>query len=124
MPTTLILGASPNPSRYAYRAAHSLQAVGEALVLVGVRPGVVAGVAIQQAFPAAGTVETVTLYLGPERQAEYYAAIVALRPKRVIFNPGTENPAFARQLRQAGIEPVVACTLVLIATGQYALPGA
>lgn len=119
MGTTLLLGATPNPSRYAYRAAHALASAGEPFVLVGIKTGEVAGQAIQQAFPAPGTVETVTLYVSPAHQAAYQDAILELKPKRVIFNPGTENPAFQARLQTAGIEVVVACTLVMLSTQQY-----
>jgi len=64
-------------------------------------------------------IDTVTLYLNPKNQKEYYQQIVDLNPRRVIFNPGTENPEFYEILENAGIEVEVACTLVLLATGQY-----
>jgi uncharacterized protein len=124
MPTTAIIGATTNPSRYAYRAALQLVAHGEQILPVGIKTGSVAGVAIRRVLPdASDSVETVTMYVSPGLQPEYYKAIIALRPARVIFNPGTENPAFAEMLRTVGIVPVEACTLVLLATGQYHVVG-
>lgn len=121
MATTLVLGATPNPTRYAYRATLDLIRNGEQVVLVGIKQGEVAGRQIQQHFPPAGSVDTVTLYLGPERQAPLVSNLLSLKPRRVIFNPGAENPELAEQLLAAGIEPVVACTLVMLATHQYHL---
>jgi uncharacterized protein len=119
MNTTLVLGASPNPARYAYKAAHALAAAGHDFMLVGNKPGVVAGAAIQMQLPAPGAVETLTLYIGPDHQPAYYEAVAQLKPRRVIFNPGTENPVWQDALTAQGIHVIEACTLVLLATGQY-----
>ena len=116
---TLVLGASENPSRYANIAINRLVAHNEPTVAIGLRKGIVAGVEIKtEKFPFPD-IHTVTLYLGPPRQVEYYDYILSLNPRRVIFNPGTENPEFYKLLREKGIEIEVACTLVMLSTRQY-----
>ncbi|OIN60828.1 CoA-binding protein [Arsenicibacter rosenii] len=116
---TLILGASENPDRYANRAALSLLNHGHAIELVGLRQGNIRGHIIQTGQPELKGVDTVTMYVGPRNQPQYYEYIKALKPRRVIFNPGAENPEFERQLREEGIEPVDACTLVMLSIGNY-----
>lgn len=117
---TLVLGATPNPSRYAYRAAHRLVGNGHDIVNVGIKTGEVAGAPILNGTPTVDNVDTVTLYVGPHNQTGYYDWLVdEVRPRRIIFNPGTENPELARRARAAGIETEVACTLVMLASGQY-----
>jgi predicted CoA-binding protein len=118
-PVTLVLGASTNPERYAYKAIVALRQKGHAVVAVGAKEGQVMDVAIQTQLPKPYSVDTVSLYLGPDRQKEYIDALIALEPQRVIFNPGTENPLFSQQLIKAGIRCENACTLVLLATNQY-----
>jgi len=115
---TVVLGASPNPERYAYTAIHRLSAHGHSVHPVGVKKGEVAGVTIQREMPTGG-IHTVTLYLGPLLQKEWHERILALRPKRIIFNPGTEDLAFEQQAEQLGLEVVEGCTLVMLASGQY-----
>ncbi len=119
MKKTLIIGATPNADRYAYRAAHMLTAKGHPIVNVGIKLGEVAGVKIEKPADPYHDIDTVTLYIGPALQANYYDYILETNPKRVIFNPGTENPAFEKMLDMHGIEPVEACTLVLLSIGQY-----
>lgn len=116
---TLVLGASENPSRYANIAINRLVDYKHPVRAIGLRTGEVAGVPIETGTPAYQDVDTVTLYLGPPRQPQYYDYIISLQPNRVIFNPGTENPEFYKLLKENGIEVEVACTLVLLATGQY-----
>lgn len=116
---TLLLGASTKPERYAYRALHELRKHGHEVVALGNYSGRVADVDLQIRWPTATDFDTVTLYLSPENQKIYQEKIVLLKPKRVIFNPGSENPSFAHLLRANGIEVEEACTLVLLATGQY-----
>ncbi|GAB3889132.1 CoA-binding protein [Spirosoma agri] len=116
---TVVIGASENPERYAYRAAHSLLRHGHDIALVGVRQGAIQGHPIQTGQPVLTDVDTVTLYVGPRNQPVLYEYIKAMKPKRVIFNPGTENPDFEKQLRAEGIEPIEACTLVMLSIGQY-----
>lgn len=113
--TTLVLGASPNPDRHAYKAVERLRAQDYPVIAVGKRPGRVAGVEIQTEWPAPGTVDTVTLYVGPQSQPPFYDALLRLRPRRVIFNPGTENPELLRLAEASGIATEQACTLVLLA---------
>lgn len=115
----MVLGASENPSRYSYLAMNRLQAHKHPVVAVGRREGEVAGMSISKSPVPEEGVDTVTLYLNPTHQKEYYEYILGLQPKRIIFNPGTENPELMNMAREKGIEPVVACTLVMLATGQY-----
>ncbi len=116
---TLILGATPNPDRYAYRAAISLQNNGHEIVLVGIKQGQINGVTIQNGMPDVKDIYTVTLYVGPQNQSTYYDYILSLKPKRVIFNPGTENNELENLLKLNNIEPVIACTLVMLSVGNY-----
>lgn len=116
---TLVLGASQNPSRYSYLAMNRLKAHKHPVVAVGRREAEVAGIHISKSPVLEEGIDTVTLYLNPTHQKEYYDYILNLRPKRIIFNPGTENPELMKMAKEAGIEPVVACTLVMLAKGQY-----
>ena len=116
---TLILGATNNTARYAYLAATRLSAAGHEIVNIGIKRGEVAGVPIQPAGIIFPDIHTVTLYVGPQRQPEYYDYILATKPKRIIFNPGTENSELEALAREQGIETLEACTLVLLSTGQY-----
>lgn len=116
---TLIIGASANPERYAYKAAHRLLAHGHDIELLGLRPDVVAGRTIDTEKIAYDDIHTVTMYVGPQHQPAYYDYIISLSPSRVIFNPGTENPEFERMLSEQGIHAEEACTLVLLGSGQY-----
>jgi len=116
---TLVLGASLKPSRYSNLAINRLVQHGQPVVAIGLRTGTVAGVAIVKEKESFEAIDTVTLYLNPQRQKEYYEYILALDPQRVIFNPGTENPEFYSLLKEKSIEVEVACTLVLLGTDQY-----
>ena len=116
---TVILGASTNPERAAFVAAQRLVSRGHVIVPIGIKKGAVAGATIINDTPPLDDVETVTLYLNPQRQEAYYEYILSLHPKRIIFNPGTENFTLARLARERGIETVNACTLVMLATGEY-----
>lgn len=121
---TLILGASLKPKRYAYRAAELLQQNGEPAVGLGLREGKVGEVPIfteMKEVEKLGPFATVTLYLSPRNQKEYRKWVEELSPQRVIFNPGTEDPSWARTLEDKGIQPIYACTLVMLRSGQYAL---
>ena len=119
MKKTLIIGATPNPTRYAYRAAQMLKAKGHEIVNVGIKKGEVAGVEIEQPDKIYDDIHTITLYIGPNLQEGYHDYIIKTNPKRVIFNPGTENYRLEELLDEHAIEPVAACTLVMLATGQY-----
>ncbi len=119
MKKTLIIGASNNPERYAYKAAERLLAHGHEIELLGLRPEVIFGKTIDTEKKKYEGLDTVTLYVGSQRQPEYYDYIISLKPKRVVFNPGTENAEFESMLKENGIEAEEACTLVLLGTGQY-----
>ena len=119
MKKTLILGATPNADRYAYRAAHMLTAKGHPIINIGIKQGEVANVKIEKPAKPYHDVDTITLYIGPDLQEQYYNYILETKPKRVIFNPGTENPEFYQLLKVNNIKVEVACTLVLLSTGQY-----
>lgn len=119
MKKTLVLGASPNPDRYSYKATSKLAAHGHDVVPVGVRSGEIEGHQIITDRPQPEDLDTVTLYIGPARQPDYYDYILSLKPKRIIFNPGTENEELMQLANNEGIETEVACTLVLLSTDQY-----
>lgn len=116
---TLVLGASLKVDRYSNIVIHRLRKFNMYTVAIGLREGMVDDVKIHKDLVPFQGVDTVTLYLGPERQPEYYDYIISLKPKRVIFNPGTENPEFYKLLAEHKIMSEVACTLVLLGTGQY-----
>lgn len=116
---TLVLGASANPARYSYLAIRKLRNHGHPVVAVGRRKGVVADVELQTEQAALDEIDTVTLYLNPTNQKPYYDYIVSLKPKRIIFNPGTENDELYELAKKNGIRSEEACTLVLLSTGQY-----
>jgi predicted CoA-binding protein len=119
---TLVLGATTNPGRIAFQAIHRLVAKEYPVSAVGIREGEVAGILLQQGTPLLEKVHTVTLYLNPKRQEPYYDYILGLNPKRVIFNPGTENIELMEMAKAKGIEVEIACTLVMLATEEYAKP--
>lgn len=116
---TLVIGASENTARYANRATRSLVQHNHAVALIGLREGQIQGHPIQTGMPVLTDVDTVTMYVGATHQAGYVDYLKALKPRRVIFNPGAENPDLARQLRQEGIESIDACTLVMLSVGTY-----
>ena len=116
---TVVFGASPKPSRYSNRAVVRLNANGHEVVPVGFRNGEIAGIAIQKDNPQVEDVHTVTLYLNPQRQVAFYDYILGLNPKRIIFNPGTENAELIQMAEAKGIEAEVACTLVMLSVGNY-----
>ncbi len=117
--TTLVLGASDNPQRYSYLAMNRLRSMGHPVIAIGRKVVNAGGLEIGTEKAAYPGVDTVTLYLAPANQKEYYDYILSLHPKRVIFNPGAENPELEALARANGIEPLEACTLVLLSTGQY-----
>ena len=118
-PVTLVLGATTNVDRYAFLAANRLHNAGHAIALVGIKAGLVAQHQIQTGKPPLANIDTVTLYVGPKNQPEWYDYVLALRPRRVIFNPGTENMAFQTLLTDHKIDAVEACTLVMLAAKTY-----
>jgi hypothetical protein len=121
MKKTVIVGATPNPSRYAYLAAERLTEYNHEIVLLSIKTGEVLGKSILniREKPPVDKVDTITLYIGPRHQPEWYEYLLSLKPKRIIFNPGTENPEFEKTAEKAGIEVVEGCTLVMLRSGQY-----
>ncbi|HEV7230501.1 MAG TPA: CoA-binding protein [Bacteroidia bacterium] len=119
MKKTLIIGASTNPERYSYRALHQLKQHGHPVLAIGLKEANLDGVHIETGHPAYSNVDTVTLYVAPEHQKDYYSYILGLHPKRIIFNPGTENPEFLAMAEKQGIEAVEACTLVMLSIGNF-----
>ena len=116
---TLVLGASQNPERYSYLAVNKLSAHHHPVIAIGREKGKVGNVEIDTEQKPLTDIDTVTLYLNPQNQKPYYDYIVSLKPKRIIFNPGTENDELYTLAKQNGIEVMEACTLVLLGTGQY-----
>ena len=116
---TAIIGASEKPGRYANLAAYRLLRHGHEIELIGLKEGEIEGRPIRTGQPALEDIDTVTMYVGPQNQPPLYDYIKSLKPRRVIFNPGTENPEFEKQLQKEGIEPIEACTLVMLSVGTY-----
>lgn len=116
---TLVLGASANPARYSYLAINRLNSHQHPIAAIGKRKGIVAGIPIETEKINMEDIDTITLYLSPANQKEYYDYIISLHPNRIIFNPGTENDELADLAVKNNIEPLEACTLVMLSTGQY-----
>lgn len=116
---TVVIGASPNPERYSFKATERLVNQGIETIPLGVKPGSIGKIKIINHRPIESGVHTVTLYLNQKNQEDWYDYILSLHPERIIFNPGTENPAFALRASNAGINTTEACTLVMLATNQY-----
>tara|TARA_R110002050_G_scaffold109799_1_gene221381 strand:- start:112207 stop:112590 length:384 start_codon:yes stop_codon:yes gene_type:complete len=117
---TAVIGATPNENRYAFKAVTKLTEHEYPVIALGFRDGEIAGNTIIKRWPSSiSNIKVVSLYVGPARQPEFYNYIIGLHPKKVIFNPGTENKDFYQKLTENGIEFEEACTLVLLATGMY-----
>lgn len=116
---TLVLGASDNPARYSYLAIQRLRGHDHPVVAIGRKQTRVNDVPIEKENKPFENVDTVTLYLNQQHQKEYYDYILSLQPKRIIFNPGAENDELADLAKKNNIQPMEACTLVLLSTGQY-----
>ena len=116
---TVVLGASDNPERYSYLAVNKLTAHEHPVIAIGKKEGHINSIPIVTEHPQLNEVDTVTLYLNPAHQKAYYDYILSLKPKRIIFNPGTEHDELFNMAKANGIEPLEACTLVLLSTGQY-----
>ena len=118
---TVIIGATTDRSRYAYIAASMLSNYNHPIVPIGIKKGELFGTEIQDIYekPAVKDVDTITLYIGPQRQPEWYDYLLSLKPKRIIFNPGTENDTLEDMASEKGIEVVHGCTLVMLRSGQY-----
>lgn len=116
---TLVIGASVKPERYSNKAIRMLVEYDHDVVALAKRTGNVNGVPIQTKFPHEEKIHTVTMYLGANRQPEYYEDILSLKPQRVIFNPGAENDELKEMLESEGIETVEGCTLVMLRSNQF-----
>jgi predicted CoA-binding protein len=116
---TLVLGASDNPSRYSYLAIQRLRQHGHPVVAIGRKNTKVMDVPIGKEKEPFTEVDTVTLYLNPRNQEEYYDYILSLHPHRIIFNPGTENEELVQMAKKKNIQSIEACTLVMLSTNQY-----
>ena len=119
MKTTVVIGASENPERYSNRVVRMLHHQNIPVVAIGLKEGEIDGVKIQSGFPKVENVDTVTLYVGPTHQPQYFDYVLSLKPERVIFNPGTENPEFEKKVKEAGIDVLEACTLTMLTVGNY-----
>lgn len=118
-PISLVLGASEKPDRYSNKAVRLLRAGDHPVWAIGPKAGQIGDVPIVTEWPTPASIDTLTLYLNPLAQAGYRDQILALKPRRIIFNPGTENESLAAAAHAAGIQTLEACTLVLLHTGQY-----
>lgn len=116
---TLVLGASDDPHRYSFLAIQRLRNNGHEVIAIGKHEGQVRDVKIETSKSVHEHIDTVTMYLNPRNQEEYYNYILSLHPKRIIFNPGAENDELAELAKKNGIQPVEACTLVMLSTGQF-----
>ncbi len=116
---TLVLGASENPARYSNLAVKKLTAHSHPVVALGKKKGRIDTTVIETEKKHFKNIDTVTLYLNPIQQKDYYDYIVSLKPRRIIFNPGAENDELALLAQNNGITVLEACTLVLLGTGQY-----
>ncbi|MDI9357617.1 MAG: CoA-binding protein [Phycisphaerales bacterium] len=119
MKKTLVVGASASADRYSYKAVKALLAKNYPVLAFGSKPGTIGDIAINTNKEQYTDIDTVTLYINPEIQKNYYDYILSIKPKRLIFNPGTENKYFFNKAKEVGINCVEACTLVLLSTGQY-----
>ena len=119
MKKTMVLGATPNPERYAYKAVMKLKQYGHEVIAIGLKKGEIEGIIIQNDTAQYDGIDTVTLYLSPINQKPFYDYILLLKPRRIIFNPGTENIELINLANKNGIETEIACTLVLLSLGQY-----
>jgi uncharacterized protein len=116
---TVVIGASPDPSRYSYKAVRMLQDHRHTVYGVSLKKGEINGLTIETGKPHFQNIHTVTLYVGTRNQESWIDYILSLKPKRIIFNPGTENPEFYRRAEEQGIECVEGCTLIMLSIGAY-----
>lgn len=119
MKKTIVLGATPDPSRYAFLASNKLVKFGHELINVGIKKGRVAGVEIEKPDHIYSDIDTITVYVGEKNQESLYDYILNTKPKRIIFNPGAENRKLQILAEEKGIEVVYGCTLVMLSTGEY-----
>lgn len=116
---TVVVGASPDANRYSYRAVTALRRQGYDVTAVGLKPGTIGDIPIHTDLIPVDQVDTVTLYVHPRNQQHWMDYILTLNPRRVVFNPGTENPEFFKKLRAEGIDAEESCTLVMLSVGTY-----
>lgn len=119
MKKTIVLGASENPARYSHIAVLRLIEAGHPVFPIGMKKGKIGDMDILTETPLIDQIDTITLYVGPQNQKYYEDYIFAIHPKRVIFNPGSENPEFIKKIENQGINVEIACTLVMLSTGSY-----
>jgi hypothetical protein len=119
MKKTVVIGASANPERYSFKVIMRLQQEGHPVVAIGLKPGKIGEVEIVTGLPEVMDVDTVSLYLNAKNQEAYYNYILGLQPKRILFNPGAENPAFEKTAMEKGIEVLEACNLVMLSVGNF-----
>jgi predicted CoA-binding protein len=115
----VVLGAAEKPEKYSCKAVKNLDRNGFDVVAVGFKPGYIKDIEIRTGTPDIADVDTVLLYLGEKKQQEFYDYVIGLNPRRVIFNPGAENPEFQDMLKENGVEVVRDCALVMISTGSF-----
>lgn len=116
---TVVIGASDNPDRYAYKATAQLNLHGYEVVPVGLTEGTIGEIKVLTGFPEINDVDTVSVYVSKAKQAYWRNYIFNLKPKRIIFNPGTENTDLAEEAKMKGMEVLEACTLVMLSVGIY-----
>jgi len=116
---TMVIGASPNPERFSYKAVSLLNYYQHTVIPIGIKDGEIDGIEIIKGKPNVADLHTITLYLGEKRQVEYYDYILSLKPKRIIFNPGAENIELLKKAEQGGIEVTENCTLVMLNAGIF-----
>ena len=118
---TAIIGASDHPYRYSFLAANRLKSHDHPIVLLGIRKGNVASEEILdiRSRPHFEDIHTITMYVGKHHQADLEEYILSLHPKRIIFNPGSENNELSQKARELGIETLNACTLVMLSSDQF-----
>jgi len=119
MKKVVVLGASPNPERFSYKAVQSLLQRNYNVIAVGIRHGFIGDLPILTEMPEVASVDTVLLYIGPGHQKEYYETIIKLAPRRIIFNPGTENPELIDLCKKNRIEVILDCSLVMLCSGLF-----
>lgn len=110
----IVLGASPNPRRYSYRATEVLVSEGKKVIPVGVKTGEISGLVIHHDYPENVKIDTIAMYLSIENQEKYYDLILSNLPRRIIFNPGTYNHDFQKLLTDKGVIVVNDCVLVMV----------
>jgi predicted CoA-binding protein len=119
MSIVVVLGASPNSERFSYKAVKRLISNNYQVVAIGKSNGFIGNIPIVTGQPALNDVHTVLMYLAPYHQGEIFDYVISLRPKRVIFNPGTESPEFEEWLTSYDIEIVHDCSLIMMAAGRF-----